>query len=104
MGADFWAEFHGNLDSNVEDEEDVAPVEPRPLAPESDTESDGEENEQESSDPPNWKGGATQPNFMRFDGASGLQIKIADDGTPLDYLHLMIYGDLVEQITTENIG
>ena len=112
MGADsspFLAEFHGNSGSDVEDEEEfdavrpqhVAPVERRPLTPESETETDEEENESSALPNSEWKVGATKPTSMRFEGASGLQTKIADDATPLDYLHLMIDGDMVEQITIE---
>ena len=88
VSSPFLAEFHGNSGSDVEDEEEfdavcpqhVAPVEHRPLTPETDEEGS------ESSDLFNseWKAGATQPAFMRFEGASGLQTEIADDATPLD--------------------
>ena len=89
MGADsspFLAQFHGNSGSEVENEDEfdavrpqhVAPVECRPITPESETESDGEENESSNLPSSAWKAGATQPTFMRFEGASGLQTEIAD--------------------------
>ncbi|KAK3755463.1 hypothetical protein RRG08_021045 [Elysia crispata] len=119
MGADsspFLAEFHGNSGSDVEDEEEFDAVRPQHVAPversariqknltlslESETETDEEENESSALPNSEWKVGATKPTSMRFEGASGLQTEIADDATPLDYLHLMIDGDMVEQITIE---